>query len=212
MNSSQKQPLIKNVIFDLGGVLVDWNPEYLYKKVFANNKEKMNFFLKNVCNHDWNIQQDAGRTFEEGTQILLKKYPEYKTEIRVFYHRWEEMLIGSIKGTELILKELHRSNKVSLYALTNWSAETFPIAKRRFEFLNLFEGIIVSGEEYTRKPFQKIYELTLQRFQLNAADCVFIDDSLENIIAAQKMGIYGIHFNNPEQLKSELQGFNILKK
>lgn len=212
MNSSLTQPIIKNVIFDLGGVLVDWNPEYLYKKVFADDPQKMNFFLNNVCNHNWNIQQDAGRSFEEGTLILLKRFPEYETEIRFFYDRWEEMLQGEIKGTELILKELHSSSKVSLYALTNWSAETFPIAQRRFDFLNLFEGIVVSGVEKTRKPFSRIYEIILERYKLLAKESVFIDDSLENVEGAQKMGIHGIHFKNPEQLKTELQQFQVLPK
>ncbi|MGI9532377.1 HAD family hydrolase [Lutimonas sp.] len=207
-----KHPKIKNVIFDLGGVLVDWNPEYLYEKVFAETPEKMSFFLNNVCNHDWNIEQDAGRTFDEGAQILKQQFPEFEKEIGLFYDRWEEMLKGEIKGTELILRKLKSLNEVKLYALTNWSSETFPIAKKRFDFLNLFEGIVVSGEEHTRKPFPKIYQITLERFKLLASESVFIDDSLENVESARKMGIHSIHFKNPEQLKTALQQFQVLNK
>lgn len=200
---------IKYVIFDLGGVVADWNPEYLYEKVFKGDKEKMNWFLNTVCTKDWNMEQDAGRTFEEGTQILLKTFPEYESEIRMFFDRWEEMLKGEIKDTVLILNKLKSLNEVKLYALTNWSSETFPIAERRFDFLKSFEGIVVSGEEFTRKPYTKIYEITLNRFSLSPEHCIFIDDSLENIEGAHKMGINGIHYKNPTQLKDALQRYNV---
>lgn len=201
---------IKYVIFDLGGVVADWNPEYLYEKVFKGDREKMDWFLNTVCTKDWNMEQDAGRTFEEGTHILLKTYPEYESEIRMFFDRWEEMLRGEIKDTVLILNQLKDLNEVKLYALTNWSSETFPIAKRRFDFLNFFEGIVVSGEEHTRKPFAKIYETTLNRFNLQPEHCLFIDDSLENIEGARKIGINGIHYKSPTQLKEALQNYNVL--
>lgn len=201
---------IKYVIFDLGGVVADWNPEYLYEKVFKGDREKMDWFLNTVCTKDWNMEQDAGRTFEEGTHILLKTYPEYESEIRMFFDRWEEMLRGGIKDTVLILNKLKYLNEVKLYALTNWSSETFPIAKRRFDFLNFFEGIVVSGEEHTRKPFAKIYETTLNRFNLQPEHCLFIDDSLENIEGARKIGINGIHYKSPTQLKEALQNYNVL--
>ena len=205
-------PNIKYVIFDLGGVLVDWNPEYLYKKVFPGETEKMKFFLNQVCTKEWNMQQDAGRTFEEGTQILLQDYPEYEKEIRLFFDRWEEMMIDEIKDTSLILNNLKDLNEVKLYALTNWSAETFPIAKKRFEFLKHFEGIVVSGEEHTRKPFPKIYEIMLNRFGLEPQHCIFIDDSLENVETACKMGINGIHYKSSKQLEADLKGYNVLPR
>ena len=147
---------IDTVIFDLGGVLIDWNPEYLYAKIFKDDPEKMNWFLSTVCTPDWNMEQDAGRTFEDATQLLVNDYPEYKKEISAFYDRWEEMIKGEIHDTVLILNSLHRLNEVKLYALTNWSIQTFPIAKQRFSFLQQFEGIVVSGEEKTRKPYSKI--------------------------------------------------------
>ena len=201
---------IKYVIFDLGGVVADWNPEYLYENVFNGDRKKMDWFLNTVCTKDWNMEQDAGRTFEEGTQILLKTYPEYESEIRMFFDRWEEMLRGEIKDTVLILNELKDFSEVKLYALTNWSSETFPIAKRRFDFLKSFEGIVVSGEEHTRKPYAKIYETILSRFNLEPQHCLFIDDSLENIEGAQKMGINGIHYKSSIQLKEALQHHNVL--
>lgn len=201
---------IDNVIFDLGGVLVDWNPEYLYYNFFKQDREKMSWFLENVCTNDWNMEQDAGRSLNEATQILLDKFPEHREAIRAFYGRWEEMLKGEIKGTKLILNELHSLNEKKLYALTNWSAETFPIAQRRFSFLNLFEGIVVSGEEHTRKPFDKIYQILLDRYDLIAEKSVFIDDNNDNIRAAQSMGFYAILFKSPEQLRSELIELNLL--
>ncbi len=206
------KPQIKYVIFDLGGVLIDWNPEYLYEKVFPGEPEKMKFFLNTVCTKDWNMEQDAGRTFEEGSQILLQDYPEYEKEIRMFFDRWEEMLNGEIEYTSLILNKLKHLREVKLYALTNWSAETFPIAKKRFEFLKCFEGIVVSGEEHTRKPFPKIYEITLNRFGLEPQHCIFIDDSLENVEGARKMGINGLHYTNSKQLEADLQRYHILPK
>jgi len=206
------KPIIKYVIFDLGGVLVDWNPEYLYEKIFPGAPEKMNFFLNEVCTKDWNMEQDAGRTFEEGTQILLKDYPEHEKEIRLFFDRWEEMMRGEIKGTSLILNKLKSLNEVKLYALTNWSAETFPMAKKRFEFLKHFEGIVVSGEEHTRKPYPKIYEIMLNRFGLEPQHCIFIDDSLENVEGARKLGINGLHYKNSKQLKADLQYYNTYPK
>lgn len=201
---------IDNVIFDLGGVLVDWNPEYLYYNFFKQDREKMSWFLENVCTNDWNMEQDAGRSLNEATQILLDKFPEHRVAIRAFYGRWEEMLKGEIKGTKLILNELHSLNEKKLYALTNWSAETFPIAQKRFSFLNLFEGIVVSGEEHTRKPFDKIYQILLDRYDLIAEKSVFIDDNNDNIRAAQSMGFYAILFKSPEQLRSELIELNLL--
>ena len=206
------KPQIKYVIFDLGGVLIDWNPEYLYKKVFNGEPEKMEWFLQTVCTKEWNMEQDAGRTFEEGTLNLLKTFPEYESEIRVFFDRWEEMLAGEIEDTALILNKLNSLSEVKLYALTNWSTETFPIAKKRFEFLKCFEGIVVSGEEHCRKPFPKIYEITLNRFGLEPQHCIFIDDSLENVEGARKMGIIGLHYKNSKQLKADLQRYNIYPK
>lgn len=201
---------IDTVIFDLGGVLIDWNPEYLYAKIFKDDKEKMDWFLSTVCTPDWNMEQDAGRTFEDATELLVNDYPEYKKEISAFYERWEEMIKGEIHDTVLILNSLKQLNEVKLYALTNWSIQTFPIAKQRFNFLKQFEGIVVSGEEKTRKPYSKIYKTTLERYNLSPEKCLFIDDSLDNVNAAKDMKINALRFTNPVQLESDLKQLGLL--
>jgi len=201
---------IENIIFDLGGVLVDWNPEYLYSKIFDQDQKKMDWFLQNICTNEWNMEQDAGRSFKEGTEILLNKYPQYETWIRAYFDRWEEMLKGEIKGTALILNKLNDLNEKKLYALTNWSAETFPLARARFSLLKIFKGIVVSGVENTRKPFPKIYEILLNRYQLKADKCLFIDDNQDNIDAALRMGMVTIHFRDSNQLNKELVQLGIL--
>lgn len=203
---------IENIIFDLGGVLVDWNPEYLYSKIFDQDQKKMDWFLQNICTNEWNEEQDAGRSFKEGTELLLNQYPQYEAWIRAYFDRWEEMLKEEINGTVLILNILNALNEKKLYALTNWSAETFPLAKARFSFLKVFKGIVVSGVENTRKPFPKIYEILLNRYQLKAEKCLFIDDNQDNIDAARLMGMATIHFRDSNQLNKELVELGILKK
>ena len=202
---------IENIIFDLGGVLLDWNPEYLYSKIFGKDQKKMDWFLQNICTTEWNMEQDAGRSFKEGTELLLNQYPQYETWIRVFFDRWEEMLRGEIDDSVLILNKLNTLNEKKLYALTNWSAETFPLAIPRFSFLKIFKGIVVSGVENTRKPYPKIYEILLNRYQLKADKCLFIDDNQDNIDAAIDLGMTAIHFQNSNQLNKELIQLGILK-
>ena len=205
-----KNSQIKAVIFDLGGVLIDWNPEYLYTKIFPGDPEKMNWFLKNVCTPEWNMEQDAGRSLKNGTEILVKTFPEYKHEINAFYQRWEEMLKDEIADSVLILNKLKKSSKVKLYALTNWSAETFPIATQRFDFLKQFEGIVVSGDEMTRKPFPKIYQILLERYTLSPESCLFIDDNKDNVIASKSLNMNALHFRNAAQLEKDLLKLKLL--
>ncbi len=200
---------IKNIIFDLGGVLVDWNPEYLYKKVIQDDT-KRKWFLDTICTNDWNEKQDAGRLIQEANNELLEKYPAYKDLILSYYERWEEMLNGPIVGTVDIFRQLKTKEKYNIYALTNWSAETFPRALQIFDFLHWFDGRVVSGEEMTRKPFKEIYETILNRFNLVAENTIFIDDNLRNINAAKEFRISCIHFSSPEQLKEELIKYEIL--
>ncbi len=200
---------IDTVIFDLGGVFIDWNPEYLYRKIIADEKERK-YFLSEICNHDWNIQQDAGRSLQEATELLVESHPEYEVEIRAFYDRWDEMLGEVMQQTVEILEHLHQKKDHQLFALTNWSAETFPYALQHFDFLNLFEGILVSGEVKMKKPDQEIYSLFLDRFHVIPNRSVFIDDSLENIEGAELLNIKGIHFQSPEQLKIELENIGVL--
>ena len=198
---------IKNVIFDLGGVLIDWNPDKVYKDVFNNDSEKMIHFYTKICTQDWNENQDAGYPMAKATEERVALFPEYEKEIRMFYGRWDDMLGDQIQGTVDILKKLSDDPKYKVVALTNWSHETFPKAIAKFSFLKWFEGILVSGEEKTRKPFPEIYELTLSKFNLKAGESLFIDDNLRNIEAAKKFGIHSIHFQSPEQLNMELGAY-----
>lgn len=201
--------MINTVIFDLGGVLIDWNPRYLYRKIF-DSEEKMEWFLKEICNSDWNEQQDAGRTLEEATRVLVAEYPEYQSEISAYYGRWTEMLGGTISGTVDILKTLKSANQHRIYALTNWSAETFPYALQQFEFLQWFEGILVSGVEKVKKPDPKIYHLILDRYQIDPSTAVFIDDSKKNVLGSESVGLKAIQFDSPVQLERELKDLRVL--
>lgn len=188
---------IKTILFDLGGVLIDWNPRYVFKHYFKT-EEETEYFLENICDSDWNEEQDAGRSLAQATALKVAEFPKYATEIRAFYGRWEEMLGGAISGTVDILQRVRDNPDLRLYALTNWSAETFPIAQKRFDFLQWFEGIVMSGEEKTRKPFPEIYQIVIDRYQIKPAETVFIDDNLRNCQAAEKMGFNVIHFVSPE--------------
>lgn len=195
---------IDTFIFDLGGVLIDGDPRYLYRDVFLKDEKKVDWFLTTICTNEWNLEQDAGRTLKEGTELLIEQYPAYESWIRLYYDQWPKMLGGPISGTVALFKQLNQMNAHRLYALTNWSAETFPIAFKRFDFLNDFQGIVVSGEEKTRKPFRKIYEITLNRYDITPEKAVFIDDNIENVETAKKMGINGIQFKNADQLRQDL--------
>jgi len=200
---------INNIIFDLGGVLIDWNPDYMYKKIIQDENQRK-WFLENICTSDWNEAQDGGRSIKEANKLLITSFPEYKELILAYYARWEEMLNGSIKGTVEIFRTLKSQQKHGIYALTNWSAETFPRALELFDFLHWFDGRVVSGEEKTRKPFKEIYDIIISRFNLIPTETIFIDDNLRNIQAAQSLGIISIHFQSPEQLRNELIDLNVL--
>lgn len=199
---------INTIIFDLGGVLIDWNPEYLFQKMIPDS-ERRQYFLQNVCNHDWNVAHDAGRPIAEGTALKIADFPEWETEIRAYYGRWTEMLGGAIDETVYLLKELIAHPDYRILALTNWSAETFPIALGMYDFLHWFEGIVVSGDERTRKPFRDIYETLLERYNVNPSEAVFIDDAIVNIKGAEEVGIHGIHFQSAQQLRAALKDLGI---
>ncbi len=201
--------MIQTIIFDLGGVLIDWNPQYLYRKIITDESE-MRHFLENICTPDWNEEQDGGRSVQDATDYLLAKHPEHTDNIRAFYGRWPEMLGGAITGTVEIFKELKAKGAYKIYALTNWSAETFPVALEQFDFLGWFDGIVVSGTEKDRKPFASFYQTLLNRYQVNPAEAVFIDDNVRNVHAAEALGIAAIPFTTPEALREELIARGIL--
>jgi 2-haloacid dehalogenase len=200
---------IDTIIFDLGGVLIHWDPRTLYRKIFKS-EEEITWFLENICTHDWNEKQDAGRPFAEATQELIGKFPEYKEQITAWYDRWPETIGGPVHSTVDLLRKIRESKKFKLYALTNWSAETFPWALDNFEFLHWFEGIVVSGVEKTRKPFPEFYQTLFGRYSVDPEKALFIDDSFRNIEAAKNMGLNTIHFQSPEQLANELRALGIL--
>jgi 2-haloacid dehalogenase len=206
---SNQMTKIDTIIFDLGAVLIDWNPRHLYRKIF-NTEEEITWFLENICTHEWNEKQDAGRPFEEATQELLEKFPEHEHPIRAWYDRWQETISGSIPDTVDILKQIKEQDEHRLYALTNWSAQTFPWALQQFEFLHWFEGIVVSGHEKTRKPFPEFYQILFNRYNVDPGTALFIDDSKRNIDGAQALGLRGIWFQSPAQLKTDLQELGIL--
>ena len=195
-------PTIDTVVFDLGNVLIRWNPRNLYHKLF-DNEQDMETFLSEVCSTDWNEQQDAGRSWQEATDEAIARHPNQEALIRAYRERWEEMLDGALEETVLILEELH-DNGVRLLALTNWSAETFPIALERFAFLQKFEGILVSGQEGIIKPAPEIFQLLKSRYQFEGHHAVFIDDHAPNIEGARREGFNALQFTTAHQLRTDL--------
>lgn len=200
---------IDTVVFDLGGVLVDWNPYYLYRKLL-NSEESIQEFFEKVCTSDWNEEQDGGRSLQEGTELLVARFPDKADLIRAYYSRWEEMLGGPIQGTVDLLAALRATPGRRTYALTNWSAETFPIALERYDFLHWFDGRLVSGEEKTRKPFPEIYATLVQRFSIDPHRAIYIDDNLRNLPPAAAIGFTTLHFTSPEQLSRDLKRLSVL--
>ena len=197
------------VVFDLGGVLIDWNPRHLYRKLFAKDEAAMEVFLTSICSQHWNECQDAGRSFAEAAALLREKHPEHGPLIDAYGARFDEMMKGPIEGSVAILETLHRRG-VPLFALSNWSRETFPLAQRRFEFLTLFRGTVISGEVGLIKPDPRIFQYLLDRFEIAPADAIYIDDNPRNAAAAAALGLHGIHFTSPPQLRRELEGLRLL--
>jgi 2-haloacid dehalogenase len=197
------------IIFDLGGVLIDWKPEYVYRTIF-NTEDEVQWFLKNITTGDWNEEQDAGKSLAEATEELIKQHPAHEQNIRAFYNRWEEMLGGPIQETVEVFRDLRYNTNKKIYALTNWSAETFPIALQKYNFLHWFDGRLVSGEEKTRKPFLDIYEKLVERFSINPSSSIYIDDNKRNLYPAQELGMHTIHFSSPQQLRQSLQDLQVL--
>ena len=201
--------MINTIIFDLGGVLIDWNPDYVFTENYFDSQEQRTFFFQNVCTPDWNENQDAGHPIAKATEEKLIEFPEWENPIKDFYGRWVEMLGEQIQGTVDIFKQLKENTNLKFYALTNWSAETFPIAVNRFDFLQWFDGLVVSGEENMRKPFPEFYQLLLNRYNVKAEEALFIDDNLRNVKAAEALGIKSIYFKEPLGLDLELKRIGI---
>jgi 2-haloacid dehalogenase len=199
---------IDTVIFDLGNVLVQWNPTNLYDKIFSDKTER-DHFLNYIATMDWHSEQDAGRSPKEATELLVKEHPGWTKPIRAFYARWKEMFAGPIEGSVEILKELkEKGHKV--YALSNWNAELFNDTVDDFPFLQWFDDKVISGEVKLKKPDAAIYKLAFERFKIKPQQAVFIDDADENIKTAKSLGLHAILFKNPAALRQELQTLNLL--
>jgi 2-haloacid dehalogenase len=201
-------PLIDTVIFDVGNVLLDWNPRHLFRKMFDDH-ERMEWFLANICSPAWNIEQDRGRTFAEGVALLLARHPEWEREIRAFDERWEETVGGEIAGSIALLRQL--KGKVALYAITNFSREKFALSHARYAFLREFEGVVVSGHEGLLKPDAAIYQVFLERYGRDASRCLFVDDSQRNVDGALAIGMHAVLFRDAAGLAADLARFGLLE-
>lgn len=190
------------VVFDIGGVLIDWNPRYLYRKLL-DDEAAVSSFLDNVCTPAWNEQFDAGCTFDQGIAELAAVHPEKRTLIEAYWSRWTEMLGGEIPGTAALLLRL-RAVGIPVHAISNWSSETFPRAQEQFPFLECFDVLVLSGNERLVKPHPPIFELFLQRAGVRPQDCLFIDDNAANIETAASLGFHTEHFKDSEKLELRL--------
>jgi 2-haloacid dehalogenase len=202
-------PQRDTVIFDLGGVLLDWNPRHLYRQLFPADEAAMEHFLATICNSEWNRQQDAGRLAAEGCALLKAEHPDKADLIDAYYARHLDMIAGPIAGTVAILAEL-RERGTPLYFLSNYSAETYPTALGHYDFLSWFIGGIVSGEHGVIKPDPAIYQLLIDRHGIDPQRAVFIDDVAANAEAARPFGIHPIHFTSADALRAELATLGLL--
>lgn len=199
--------MIKNIVFDFGGVLVDWNPHHLYDKYFGSS-EKADWFLKNICLYSWNLQMDGGKPFAEGVKELQAEHPEWTEAIGIYHTRWIEMMGGEVPGTADVLRRLKQAG-YKIYGLTNWSAETFPMIRDTYPVFQEFDGIVVSGEEHMLKPYAPIYHCLLERYGLQGCESLFIDDNKDNVTAAIEVGIHSVRFTDAENLVQQLREFGI---
>jgi len=196
--------VIRNVIFDFGAVLVDWDPHHLFVPYFGD-PDRAEWFLTEICPYWWNTQADAGRTTAEITAERIALYPEWEKEIRMYYGRWIEMMGGQIPGMEALVRDL-KQRRYGVYGLTNWSRETFPLVRHRYPVFDLLDGIVVSGEEMTMKPDPALYRILLDRYGLKGEECVFIDDNPRNAAVGASLGIRGIVFQDAGQVRADLDG------
>ena len=192
-------------LFDLGGVFFDWDPNYFFKDIFEKDDERK-YFLTEVCNDEWNIQQDAGRTIKEAESVLIPKFPQYEEEIKMYYSNHRRMIKGTFTSSIKVLDKLKKQN-YECYVLSNWSAETFVGMTDDYPFLQLFDGLLISGEDKLMKPDAAIYELAISRFNLIAQEPIFIDDKLENIEAAKNLNLKTIHLVDPNRIELEIDKF-----
>ena len=202
--------MIKNIIFDIGAVLVDWDPRYYYRKVMKNEAEVENF-LTEICTFEFNHSLDLGRPWADARAELVSKYPEYTVHIDAYWNNWLDMFSGPIHGTVDILKDL-KARGFPVYALSNWNDVKFQVGLQVFPFFNLFDGRIVSGEVKVAKPDPRIYQLLLDTYKLTPHESLFIDDRKDNIDAASAFGIKAVQFISPEKLHEDLISYGIYER
>ena len=195
--------MIKNIVFDFGGVLVDWNPHHLYDKYFGSS-EKADWFLKNICLYSWNLQMDGGKPFAEGVAELQAQYPEWTEAIGIYHTRWIEMMGGQFDDTVDVLRRLKAAG-YRVFGLSNWSMETFPLVRDKYPVFQELEGMVVSGEEHLIKPDAAIYNCLLSRYQLQAEESLFVDDNADNVAGAKAVGMEAVRFVGAKELERALR-------
>ncbi len=201
--------MIKNIIFDFGGVLIDWNPLHLYNRYFLGDEAKARWFIDNICTMEWNVQMDAGKPFADGIRELTALHPEWADAIAAYRARWQEMIGGPIPGMTDVVHQLKDAG-YHVFGLSNWSWETLSTIIDDYPVIKELEGVVISGLEYVIKPQPEIYRLLLERYRLKADECVFIDDNLANVQGAEAVGIHGLLFAGPEMLKEEFKKLHIM--
>ena len=199
------------IVFDFGGVLVDWDPRYLYRPFFGGDDAAIERFMKEIGFHEWNLRQDGGRSFAEGVAELSRQFPQYADLIRAYHERYEEAIIGPIWGTVEILRSLKEA-RYPLYGLSNWALEKFDLVRPKYEFFTWFSDILISSTVNLVKPDPQIFTLFLDRIGWAAADCIYIDDSAANIMTTHQLGFTTIHFQSPDQLATELRRLGLLRQ
>jgi 2-haloacid dehalogenase len=207
--TAERRARVTTITFDLGGVLIDWDPRYLYRSLFDDEAE-MEAFLAEVTTPAWNAEQDAGRPWVDAVDALAAEFPEHRPLIEAYRQRWPETLGDAIQGTVDVLAEL-RDAGVHLLALSNWSAETFPVALERYPFLGWFEGIVISGEVGAAKPDERIFQVLIERHGIEPAKTVFVDDTVANVEAAEELGFIGLRFHDPDRLRTDLERLGVLR-
>lgn len=200
--------MIKNVIFDIGAVLIDWNPRYYYHQM-TKDEAKVEKFLTEVCNFEWNHKLDLGRPWDDARAEVMAKYPEFEEMIDAYWHNWPEMISSPIHESVDILMDIKKRG-FPVYALSNWNDITFQVALQEFPFLRLFDGRIVSGEVKLAKPDPRIYQLLLDTYNLNPRESLFIDDRLDNVESARALGIEAVQFISPRQLEQDLIQYGVI--
>jgi 2-haloacid dehalogenase len=208
MNISLKQPRLA-VVFDFGGVLIEWNPLLVYKKYFHDDENAIRAFMEEVGFAEWNLQQDMGRPFAAAVEELSSRFPQYADLIQAYDKEWEASIAGPIQPTVGILYELKEAG-YPLYGLSNWSEEKFQLVRPKYTFFDWFDDVLVSGEVKLVKPDPRIYTVFLERIGRSPAECLFVDDSQENIRVSSEMGFSTIRFRSPQQLRDELRSRSLL--